>query len=160
MRQALDAAHPHALTVTCPAGFEAGRTLFVTTPAGEELEIVVPEGVESDEEFDVDMADVSDEEAAAPAPVPAPAPAPAPAPPTHGPLRLQRPVDSTLADCLSLGRLPSLDLERRGADRRGKDWQPRRSQAADGDLPARLRRGPRVSSKHRNAALRSGSSWY
>ena len=88
MRQALDAAHPHALTVTCPAGFEAGRTLFVTTPAGEELEIVVPEGVESDEEFDVDMADVSDEEAAAPAPVPAPAPAPAP--PTHGPSSLQR----------------------------------------------------------------------
>ena len=45
-------------------GFGAGRTLrlFVTTPTGDELEIVVPEGVESEEEFDVDMADVSDED--------------------------------------------------------------------------------------------------
>ena len=46
----------------CPPGFAAGRTLFVTTPTGDELEIVVPEGVESEEEFDVDMADVSDED--------------------------------------------------------------------------------------------------
>ena len=45
--------------------------LYVTTPDGEELEIIVPEGVESDEEFDVDMGDVSeesDEEGEAPAP--------------------------------------------------------------------------------------------
>ena len=76
-----------------------GGRLYVTTPDGEELEIIVPEGVESDEEFDVDMADVSDEEAAAPAP--APAPVPAPALPTHGPLRLQRSADSTSADYLS-----------------------------------------------------------
>ena len=60
--QANDRAHPHLLTVTCPPGFGAGRTLFVTTPTGDELEIVVPEGVESEEEFDVDMADVSDED--------------------------------------------------------------------------------------------------
>ena len=84
----------------------------------------------------------------------------------HRPPRRQRMVRSAssvlriqlqLTDCLWC-RLPSLDLERRGADRRGKDWQPRRSQAADGDLPARLRRGPRVSSLSPNTALRSGSS--
>ena len=75
--KALDSAQPHALTVTCPPGFGAGRTLFVTTAAGDELEIVVPDGVESDEDFDVDMGDVSDEE---PEPEPAKAPPPSAVP--------------------------------------------------------------------------------
>ena len=51
----------------------SGGRLYVTTPDGEELEIIVPEGVESDEEFDVDMGDVSeesDEEGEAPATAP------------------------------------------------------------------------------------------
>ena len=54
--------NPDAITVTCPAGFQAGHVLYVTTPDGEELEIPIPDGVETDDEFDVDMGDVSDDD--------------------------------------------------------------------------------------------------
>lgn len=60
--KASDASNPDAITVTCPAGFQTGHVLYVTTPEGEELEIPIPDGVETDDEFDVDMGDVSDDE--------------------------------------------------------------------------------------------------
>ena len=57
-----DASNPDAITVTCPAGFQAGHVLYVKTPDGEELEIPIPDGIETDDDFDVDMGDISDDE--------------------------------------------------------------------------------------------------
>ena len=41
------------LTVTCPPGIKAGETLYVTTPDLEEIEVVVPNGVDAGDEFDI-----------------------------------------------------------------------------------------------------------
>ena len=41
------------LTVRCPEGIAAGETLYVTTPDLEEIEIIIPDGLEPGDEFDV-----------------------------------------------------------------------------------------------------------
>ena len=41
------------LTVACPAGVGPGDALYVTTPDGDEIEVVVPEGVGEGDEFEV-----------------------------------------------------------------------------------------------------------
>ena len=43
------------LNVVCPDGTVAGDTLYITTPDGEEVEIVVPEGVEPGDDFELDL---------------------------------------------------------------------------------------------------------
>jgi hypothetical protein len=51
----MDDADAEFLTVTCPAGVSPGETLYVTTPDGDELEVIVPEGVGEGDEFDVSI---------------------------------------------------------------------------------------------------------
>jgi hypothetical protein len=60
-----NAINPDVITISCPvsAQLQTGRLLYVTTADGEELEVPIPDGVETEDEFDVDMGDVSDDEA-------------------------------------------------------------------------------------------------
>ena len=60
-----NAINPDVITISCPvsAQLQTSRLLYVTTADGEELEVPIPDGVETEDEFDVDMGDVSDDEA-------------------------------------------------------------------------------------------------
>ena len=48
--------------ITCPEGMGEGDALLVTTPSGEEVEILVPAGVNPGDEFEVQFDDLAGEE--------------------------------------------------------------------------------------------------
>lgn len=56
-----DELNPDVVTITCPEDFGPGRLLYVKTAHGDELEIPIPDGLGTDDEFDVDMGDLSDD---------------------------------------------------------------------------------------------------
>ena len=54
--------NPDVITTCCPEQqFRTGSLLYVTAAGGEEFEIPIPDELETDDEFDVDMGDLSDE---------------------------------------------------------------------------------------------------
>jgi hypothetical protein len=53
--------NPDVVTITCPKHFRPGRLLFMTTANNDELQIPIPDGVGTDDEFDVDMGNLSDD---------------------------------------------------------------------------------------------------
>ena len=57
-----NALNPDVITICCPEQqFRTGSLLYVTAAGGEEFEIPIPDELETDDEFDVDMGDFSDE---------------------------------------------------------------------------------------------------
>jgi hypothetical protein len=56
-----DELHPDVVTITCPQHFRPGLLLHMTTADGDELEIPIPDGVGTDDEFDVDVGNLSDD---------------------------------------------------------------------------------------------------
>ncbi len=56
-----NALNPDLITICCPKQQFRTGSLYVTVAAGEELEIPIPDELETDDEFDVDMGDLSDE---------------------------------------------------------------------------------------------------
>ena len=41
--------------MTCPEGVESGDNILIDTPDGDELEIVVPDGVSAGDDFEVNL---------------------------------------------------------------------------------------------------------
>ena len=56
-----DELNPDVVTITCPEDFGPGRLLYMKTANGDELEIPIPDGLGIDDEFDVDMGNLSDD---------------------------------------------------------------------------------------------------
>ena len=56
-----EAASPDTLDVVCPEGMGAGDSLHIQTPAGDEIEIAIPEGVLPGEEFEISLADAAEQ---------------------------------------------------------------------------------------------------
>eukprot|EP01044_Picomonas_judraskeda_P012470 COSAG03_NODE_1786_length_3522_cov_474.402279_1_plen_420_part_10 len=54
------------MAIECPEGVEAGQTLLVTGPDGEDVQVVVPEGVSPGDTFEVDVGGGGEDEAGAP----------------------------------------------------------------------------------------------
>jgi hypothetical protein len=52
---AADAEEARTILVTCPEGVESGDNILIDTPDGDELEIVVPDGVSAGDDFEVNL---------------------------------------------------------------------------------------------------------